>query len=191
MEKSPDSNYESTIAENVKASKVGSYSYELGLPEIFNIVEQKRLAREMDKLIKEIDCSLPVLDVGSGTGNLAKFLVRRGVQVVAIDLSPAMLKQNKSNDKVLCDACYLPFKNGSFGSIISYSVLSLLPEPLQALREMCRVAARNSVLFFDGLPPYVVELKARKYPLIHASVERFAWLLWLVLHPKYMIRALK
>lgn len=191
MEKSPDSNYESTIAENIKWSKVRSYSYELEHPELFNIIEQRRISIEMDKLAKEIGRSLPVLDVGSGTGNLAKFLTRRGIKVVAIDLSLAMLKENNTSHKVICDACYLPFRDGSFGGIVEYSVLSLLPEPTQALKEMCRVAAMSSVLFLDGLPPYVVEWKDRKYPLIHASVERLAWLLWLILHPKYLGRAFK
>lgn len=179
--------YLPVIKENIKHGKSQWYFYEIGHPEIFNIVEQRRLSREMHNLAKEADFSLPVLDVASGTGNVAKYLYHWS-RVVACDLSVDMLKENECEYKVACDACNLPFKDASFGAVTAYSIFILLPEPMKALEEICRVAAKKSVLYFDRLPFGMAHRKTFKGRGFTAF-DLLTWFVWLVLHPKYLKRA--
>src|ERR1700676_5266883 len=62
----------------------------------------------------------PVLDVGAGTGIIAKTLVEDGIPVVGLDISPGMLSQ--AHDRlpglvVLADAQEIPFAGQSFDAI--------------------------------------------------------------------------
>lgn len=63
-----------------------------------------------------------VLDVATGTGELARLLAGKGARVVGVDFCPAMLAQarvkldSKKIDLVLGDALRLPFKDGAFES---------------------------------------------------------------------------
>lgn len=182
--------YLSIIEENIKHGKSQSYFYEIRHPEIFNIIEQKRLRHEIRNLAQEADLSLPVLDVASGTGNIAKYLRQHWSKVIACDISVDMLKENECKYKVTCDVCNLPFEDGKFGTVTASSVFILLPEPVKALEEICRVAAKKSVLYFDRLPfdmAHRKTLKGRGFTVF----DLMTWFAWLMLHLKYLRRALE
>ncbi len=84
-----------------------------------------------------------VLDLGCGTGLLATHLKR---SVVGIDLSFEMCKLVKQ-EKVVCgDIDFLPFKDKTFSSVLSFTVLQNLPKIDLTIREIKRVAKSNSLL---------------------------------------------
>jgi len=101
----------------------------------------------------ELDCArmtleLPprcrlVVDVGSGPGNSATHLRDRVPQVVAIDHSPAMLGRARLRDPRLLllrgDARRLPLRDRSVDAVTFHSVLYLLGDRTEALRETARV----------------------------------------------------
>ena len=100
------------------------------------------------------------LDFGSGTGNLTSKLLAAGREVCAADLSPGMLAalsnrfaeaaaKGQLRTAVLSGAFPLPFRDGQFGFVASYSVLHHVPDYLEAVRELARVVAPGGVLFID------------------------------------------
>jgi len=90
-----------------------------------------------------------VLDVPSGGGILLRTLrPGRPIHYVAADLSPLMLARARDEaaslglDFVKCqeaDAAALPFGDGTFDAVLSYTGLHCFPDPRAALREMIRV----------------------------------------------------
>jgi ubiquinone/menaquinone biosynthesis C-methylase UbiE len=86
-----------------------------------------------------------VLDVACGTG--ANFRYLGDVDVVGVDLSPAMLagarrtadRLGRSATLLRADAARLPFPDDSFDSVVSALSTCTFPDPVAALREMARV----------------------------------------------------
>jgi ubiquinone/menaquinone biosynthesis C-methylase UbiE len=105
----------------------------------------------------------PILDVGTGPAQLAVELCRQAgtARVTGVDLSEAMLEVARSNirqalleDRIevrRCDAKQLPFADGSFGAVISNSIVHHIPDPKVVLAEMVRVAAPGGRLFVRDL----------------------------------------
>jgi SAM-dependent methyltransferase len=89
-----------------------------------------------------------VLDVGCGTGVLAREALRRvgqEGQVVGLDLNEGMLAvAARSEPKITWrrgDAASLPFEDGSFGVVVSQFALMYFPDRVVSLREMWRTLA--------------------------------------------------
>jgi demethylmenaquinone methyltransferase/2-methoxy-6-polyprenyl-1,4-benzoquinol methylase len=92
-----------------------------------------------------------VLDIGAGTGDLARQALRREPigRVVAADFTPEMLqigRQNGDNpliDWVVADAAHLPFKSGCFDGLVSGFLLRNVPDLDAALAEQFRVLSKG------------------------------------------------
>lgn len=84
-----------------------------------------------------------VLDVGSGTGDVARLLRGRGARVIGLDPSRGMLRLARAKrgdiDWVQGDAVHLPFKAGAFDASASAFVLRNLPSRVACFREQARV----------------------------------------------------
>lgn len=100
-----------------------------------------------------------VLDVGAGTGRVARSLERvptfRGV-VIGLDPSRSMLKLARQRAPraytrwVLGWAVPLPFADDSFDLVTCLEVLEFTPRPLATLREMVRVLRPGSWLLLTN-----------------------------------------
>jgi ubiquinone/menaquinone biosynthesis C-methylase UbiE len=105
----------------------------------------------------------PVLDVGTGTAQIPVELCRQSpaARAVGVDLAEHMLAVARENvrraglgerlEVRLCDAKRLPFGDGSFGALISNSIVHHIPEPGRVLAEMMRVTAPGGRLFVRDL----------------------------------------
>jgi len=78
------------------------------------------------------------LDIGSKYG-----LVTKGKDVVALDMIKDYLRLNVHNQKVLGDACNLPFVDKSFTTIVATEILEHLEHPEIAVKEARRVLKEN------------------------------------------------
>jgi 2-polyprenyl-3-methyl-5-hydroxy-6-metoxy-1,4-benzoquinol methylase len=109
----------------------------LGLTQaVVNVEGTKELYQRDAKWLKLINdyTAGKTLDVGSKYG-----LVVNSPDVVALDIVKDHLKANVLNDKVLSDACKLPFKNESFETVVATEMLEHLENPRMAIEEFWRV----------------------------------------------------
>ena len=84
-----------------------------------------------------------ILEVGVGTGRIAKPLVDRGMVVTGVDASKGMLA--KAREKGLLrlirgSADRLPFRDDAFDAALFVHVLHVLDDPVTAVREAARVS---------------------------------------------------
>ena len=89
-----------------------------------------------------------VLEIGVGTG-LSLSMYERHLEIVGIDLSPDML--DKARGRVATeglehitglhemDAAKLDFPDGSFDTVVAMYVMTVVPDPVAAMREAARV----------------------------------------------------
>lgn len=91
-----------------------------------------------------------VLDLGCGTGQLAKHLADQDFDVTAIDLSPRNVEATRSRGvgAVVADFASLPFPDNSFEAAFAMnSLLHVPPEELSGvLFEISRVLVRGATL---------------------------------------------
>lgn len=89
----------------------------------------------------------PVLDLGCGPGQVAKYLTDRGLHVVGLDLAPRMLRLASRHAPETAFACgdirALPFGDGSFSAVVAFYSMQHLPRFTlpAALAEIDRVLA--------------------------------------------------
>jgi SAM-dependent methyltransferase len=89
-----------------------------------------------------------VVDVGCSTGSTTSWL-RPDQTYIGFDISFTSLRfarRVSGQFFVQADATRLPIKNGSAPFLISREVLEHLPDPLRAIQELSRVAARAAVV---------------------------------------------
>ncbi len=96
-----------------------------------------------------------ILEVGVGTGRIARPLSAAGLPMVGIDLSVNMLNELRrlqpdetSYPRILrADATRLPFGSARFTAAVGVHIFHLIPEWKQALAEIERVVAPGGALF--------------------------------------------
>lgn len=129
-----------------------------------------------------------VLDIATGTGNVAIAAARRGAAVTAIDLTPHMVEltsqraagENVSIRTMPGDAEDLPFPPASFDAALSVCGLWWAPRPDVAIGEARRVLRPGGVVSIAGFTPdsyfgRVEELIKSHRPLPDGIPERNDW----------------
>jgi SAM-dependent methyltransferase len=84
----------------------------------------------------------PVLEIGAGTGVVAKALRERGREVFGVDLSPAMLRRARRRlgpRVAVADAMRLPFRDRAFADALAVWVMHAVADRAAVLREAARV----------------------------------------------------
>ena len=95
----------------------------------------------------------PVLEIGVGTGRIARPLAAEGVDVLGLDLSGPMLRKLVDNaggrrpfPLLQGDATRLPFATGTVGGVIAWHVFHLIPPWMDAVAEARRVIRPGGTL---------------------------------------------
>jgi ubiquinone/menaquinone biosynthesis C-methylase UbiE len=92
-----------------------------------------------------------VLDVATGTGDIALVLAKRSKDVTGVDIADAMIREAKTkvsgNPEFLSDDAYeLDYKRGTFHLVTCCNGLHVMKEPERALAEMRRVLKKGGKL---------------------------------------------
>jgi ubiquinone/menaquinone biosynthesis C-methylase UbiE len=124
-----------------------------------------------------------ILDLGAGKGRITIHLAVKGFQVIALDISKAMLKMaikrttendvRRNVDFVLADAEKLPFRNKVFDALVCIETLMHVPSVLSVISEIRRVIRLQGVAIADTT---ILE------NLIHSDGLRVFLKAWLIKH---------
>jgi SAM-dependent methyltransferase len=106
----------------------------------------------LDRLTRKVGDLGPICDLGCGPGQIARYLNRRGVKTLGVDLSPKMVAEaQRLNPEIHFhqgDMLALPDTDNSWGGIAAfYCIIHVAREHvLDALREIKRVLKPGGVL---------------------------------------------
>lgn len=98
-----------------------------------------------------VSADMRVLEVGTGTGMIAREIADNVKWVQATDFSPQMIEKAKSiehskNIEFSCaDIFNLPFQDERFEAVIASNILHIIPNPESALQEIKRVLKPQGV----------------------------------------------
>ena len=107
---------------------------------------------QMYELLRPVVRQKTVLELATGTGLIAKHIVRYADHIEATDASQEMIEQAKQGVKSaklyfsVQDMFHLPYAGQSFDVVIVSNALHIVPEPEKALRELRRVLKDDGVL---------------------------------------------
>lgn len=131
----------------IEAELAAYYDHEAEDRERRPLSEQRLEAR--NRFLAEIDMSLPVLEVGTGTGRDVKEFVAADLSVVGIDLSfeQGHRAQAAGAHQVIASARSLPFRDYCFSTFWSMSTLMHVPNGAirETLVEVRRVLTPGAV----------------------------------------------
>jgi ubiquinone/menaquinone biosynthesis C-methylase UbiE len=104
-------------------------------------------------------------DIGCGTGFMTEVLVERGLKVIAVDGSPAMLSQMRkkfsrqdSIDYRLGEANSLPIPDETVDYAFANMYLLHVEEPAQPILEMARIVKPGGILVITETQGYTSSL---------------------------------
>lgn len=111
-------------------------------------------------MLEDLEFKGPVLDLGSGTGLLQKFLKGK---LYGIDISFASIK--KSSELVVQgDAEQLPYKNNTFNTVLSFTTAQNLDSVENMLKEVSRVLKPKGIAVITILAKFMDKLSnAERY----------------------------
>ena len=100
-----------------------------------------------------------VLEVGCGTGVIARELARSGPAcAIGLDLDPSMLAEARQHAAsvtgVQGDAHALPFADGAFDIVVCHYLLLWLADPARGVQEMARVTRPGGSILACAEPDY-------------------------------------
>jgi SAM-dependent methyltransferase len=106
----------------------------------------------LDRLAREVGEVGPICDMGCGPGQIARYLHRKGVKTLGVDLSPNMVAEaQRLNPDIHFhegDMLSLPDEENSWGGIAAFYCIIHIPREqiADALREMKRVLRPGGLL---------------------------------------------
>ena len=104
------------------------------------------------ELIRPVVKDKTVLELATGTGLIAKHIVKATAHIEATDASPEMITEAKRGNYSaklhfsVQDMFSLPYAGNSFDVVIVSNALHIVPQPEKSLREIKRVLKDDGVL---------------------------------------------
>jgi len=102
-------------------------------------------------------------DIGAGTGFITEGLIQKGLKVIAVDPSPAMLAQlrkkfaDRAVDCRLGEAESLPIPDGAVDYVFANMCLHHVEVPAKAIQEMTRILKPGGKLVITDLDEHPFE----------------------------------
>ncbi len=119
---------------------------------IVKILSNNQYKIMYDFIREPLTNNMHVLEVGTGTGLVAREIANKVKNVEATDFSDEMIAQAKSiehsaNIHFSCaDVFSLPFDDNLFDVVVAANILHIIPNPEKAMQEIKRVLKPNGLL---------------------------------------------
>jgi len=146
---------------NIRHHDVEADFFERAHPEGSSLYEKAQVSRSLAYIARKSNDRFLCVDVGCGTGFVTSFELPLYKMVVATDISRRMLEVARkrlgrfgSLNLVLCDAEFLPIKDGVADLVSISSVLHHLPKPFNCLREVSRVLKKGGFVYVTREPSF-------------------------------------
>lgn len=147
--------------------------------EYLDFFVQKYWFSPQDVLLRSVEANIirackfvhPVLDIGVGDGGISRFLFPGKLKIdVGIDIEESGLEKARNTGvykKVMhVDAMRMPFKNASFGSVVSNSTFEHIEDDTKAVSEVGRILKKNGYFFLTVpsiyLPRTILSIEGEK-----------------------------
>ena len=114
--------------------------------------KDRAVYEKMYELIRPVVKDKTVLEVATGTGLIAKHIVKAAAHIEATDASAEMITEAKRDNRStklhfsVQDMFRLPYAEVSFDVVIVSNALHIVPQPEKALQEIKRVLKDDGVL---------------------------------------------
>ena len=114
--------------------------------------KDRAVYEKMYELIRPVVKDKTVLEVATGTGLIAKHIVKAAAHIEATDASVEMIAEAKRDNQSaklhfsVQDMFRLPYADKSFDVVIVSNALHIVPQPEKALQEIKRVLKDDGVL---------------------------------------------
>jgi 2-polyprenyl-3-methyl-5-hydroxy-6-metoxy-1,4-benzoquinol methylase len=142
----------------------------------------RRLQLIFDRLLGRRDLrGMRFLDAGSGGGHFSAVAAARGAEVWSLDVGANLLRQVADRCRAKCiigSVLDLPFSDKTFDVVLCSEVIEHTPDPLTAIRELCRVVRAGGTLlittpcrFWQPIVRLATALHLRPYN----GFENFLW----------------
>lgn len=125
-----------------------------------NVVFGRTYKKILENLNSDLNTSLHVLDIGTGTGIIPFSICSKVASVTATDISPEMIqvaKQKQENSNIINidfqvqDSYSLTFPDKSFDLVVASNLFHLLYEPEKPINEIKRVLKDNGIFIAPTL----------------------------------------
>lgn len=120
--------------------------------------------REKAYTVADVQAGKVAADIGAGTGFITEGLVQRGLQVIAVDQSEAMLAKMRHKfaavegiDYRVGEANNLPIPDGSVDYVFANMYLHHVEEPPPAIQEMVRALKSGGRLVITDMDEHPFE----------------------------------
>ncbi len=119
-----------------------------------------------------------IFDCGTGNGKIALALAQKNYELIAGDISYAMINEAKRNSEnfaiklqyLILDAESLPFKDGCFDAVVSDAMLYTTINPNPVVKEWYRILKPNGKLAYIDGNLYALPKIIMKIPIIIIKV---------------------
>ena len=117
--------------------------------------------------------NLRVLDLGSGRGGYSYEFVKKGAEVISVDIENVFFQKIKHVNYILGDARKLPFKESSFDFIFSSSMIEHIKNQESVIKELSRVVKKKGLCYLS-FPPFWSPVGAHQFKPFHYFGEKLA-----------------
>lgn len=143
---------------------------------------EERRVREV--LISQVPKNVKtILDVGCGSGWVAKKFLKKNIKVISLDISksnPQKVKElypSQNHFQVVADSFKLPFDSNSFDCVIASEIIEHIVEPKLFLEELFRVVSGDGRLIistpYKEKIRYVLCIHCNKKTPVNAHLHSF------------------
>lgn len=114
---------------------------------ITNFKDKRRNASKAKLIGNFLNQSHTILDIGTGSGGLANYLMQNNFRVTTVDVVDKTVHSHIT--PIIYDGLHLPFEDKSFDTSMLITVLHHCPNPEQVFSEGVRVSKKKIIVLED------------------------------------------